>query len=148
MTTANPQINTLIRVTSQLINILDREIELLRVMRVSDIVPLQKEKHDLTIVYEESIGLLATKPDVLEALEPAVRLELANLAARFDAVLAENARALNTVKDSHDRLLRAIVDAVEDKRSSQKAYTATGALDRPRGRRAPPTAPLSVDRRL
>lgn len=146
--TANPQVDALIHVTSQLIAVLDREVELLRAMRVSDIVSLQKEKHDLTVQYEESIRLFAANPSILEALEPAVREELAKLGARFDTVLAENERALNTVKESHDRLLRAIVDAVEEKRSSQKAYTATGALDKPRNTRTAQAVPLTLNQQL
>ena len=146
--TSDNQIETLIRVTSQLIGVLDKEVEFLRAMRVAEIVSLQKEKHDLTVLYEESISLLAAKPEVLEALEPAVRSELSDLASRFDSVLAENARALNAVKDSHDRLLRTIVDAVAEKRSSQKAYTPNGSLDNPQGTRSAQTLSLTVDQRL
>ena len=78
----------------------------------------------------------------------AATLELAQLAVRFDSVVAENERALNAVKTSHDRLLRAIVDAVAEKRSSQKAYTAKGALDNPQRTRTAETLSLSIDQRL
>ena len=49
------QIETLIRVTSRLIGIMNSEVEMLRAMRVGDIESLQREKHDLTILYEENV---------------------------------------------------------------------------------------------
>jgi flagellar biosynthesis/type III secretory pathway chaperone len=146
--TANTQIEQLVRVASQLIDIMNREVEMLRAMRVSDIGALQQEKQNLTIQYEDAIAALAAEPDVLQAMEPALRSELAAVATRFDAAVDENARALHAVKVSHDRLLRAIVDAVSEQRSRQRAYTAKGALDNQRtGRRTPPIS-LTVDQRL
>ena len=89
----NNQVEALIRVTSRLIGVLDSEVEMLRAMRVTEIEDLQEEKRDLTILYEETIRSLAAQPDALAALEPALRMELSDLAGRFDNSLAENARA-------------------------------------------------------
>ena len=142
------QIETLIRVTSRLIGIMNSEVEMLRAMRVGDIESLQREKHDLTILYEENVRALAAQPEALEAMEPALRHELSQLAQRFDTALAENARALHAVKESHDRLLKAIVDAVADNRARERAYTPSGSLDKPRSRSNADTMSLSLDRRL
>lgn len=145
---ANTTAAQLIRAASRLIEVMNREVEMLRAMRVADIGALQPEKRQLTIEYEESVAALAAEPELLRALEPALRAELAAVAARFDAAVAENARALNVVRESHDRLLHAIVEAVAEQRSRQKAYTAKGALDNPRAGRRAPTISLSVDQRL
>jgi len=146
--TTTPRIEQLIHVTGRLIDVMDREIALLRAMRIGEISALQQEKLDLTAEYENAVAALAAEPELLRAVEPALRAELAAVASRFDAAVAENARALGAVRESHDRLLRAIVDAVAEQRSRQKAYTSRGALDSPRsGRRAPPIS-LTVDRRL
>ncbi len=144
----NKQIEALIRVTSRLIGVLNSEVEMLRAMRVNEIEELQEEKRDLTILYEETIRSLAAQPEALAALERALRTELSELAGRFDNALAENARALNAVRDSHDRLLKAIVDAVSENRAKEKGYTRDGKLsDQQKGRTAQSLS-LSVDRQL
>ena len=139
---------TLVTATSRLIVLMDHEVELLRAMRVSEISDLQTEKQELTVLYEEALQMLADNPELLEAMEPALRSELTELAMRFDAAVCENTKALNAVKSSHDQLLQAIVDAVSENRSRQKAYTAEGALDNPRKSRTAPTLSLTLDQRL
>lgn len=149
MMSANPlQIDTLVTAASRLISLMNREIEFLRAMKVQEISDLQGEKLELTALYEESLAMLAADPDVLQALEPALKDELAALAKRFDAAVVENTRALSAVKDSHDRLLQTIVDSVAENRSKQKAYTADGALDNPQGGRNAPAISLTLDQSL
>ncbi|MBK18591.1 MAG: hypothetical protein CMM52_07125 [Rhodospirillaceae bacterium] len=144
----NKQVEALIRVTSRLIGVLDSEVDMLRAMQVDEIENLQAEKKDLTVLYEETVRSLAAQPEALEAVEPALRTELSELAGRFDTALAENARALNAVRDSHDRLLKAIVDAVSENRAKEKGYTRDGKLgDLQKGRNSPSLS-LSVDRQL
>ena len=142
------QIETLILSASRLIAVMNKEVEMLRSLHVSEIGDLQKEKQELTVLYEDSVEMLAADPDALDALEPALRAELAELAKRFDAAVSENTQALNAVKQSHDRLLQMIVDSVAENRSKQKAYTAQGALDNPRKGRNAPTLSLTLDQRL
>jgi hypothetical protein len=139
---------TLTMAASRLIVLMDHEVELLRAMRVGEIAELQKEKQELTAQYEDALLLLAAEPDMIEAMEPALRAELTNLAIRFDAAVNENTRALTAVKASHDQLLQTIVDAVSANRSKQKAYTAEGALDNPKMGRNAPALCLSLDQRL
>jgi hypothetical protein len=141
-------IESLILVTSRLIGVLNHEVEMLRAMRISDIEKLQDEKSTLTLAYENCVRALQADPAALAAVEPAVRRELDLLAQRFDEALSSNARALNAVRESHDRLLAAIVDAVASKRASQKGYGANGAFERRRGSRTAPVLSLSLDQRL
>lgn len=142
------QVETLIKVTSRLIGVLDREVEMLREMRISDIETLRPEKNELTLAYEQAVRALSVEPEKLAAIEPALRDTLAELAQRFDGALAANARALSAVRDSHDRLLKTVVDAVADNRARQKAYNATGSFET--GQRTPrsPALSLSFDRSL
>lgn len=144
--TAN--VEALIRVTGRLIGVLDHEVEMLRAMRVSEIEKLQDEKAALTTAYEECVKAVGADPAALQAIEPTLRYELGQLARRFDDALAENARALNAVRESHDRLLKAIVDAVSDRRARGRGYGATGAFDKRRSTRTAPTLSLSLDHRL
>lgn len=145
-TTTN--IEALVLVTSRLIGVLNHEVEMLRAMRIADIEKLQDEKATLTVAYENCVRALQADPAALSAVEPAVRQELDALARRFDDALSSNARALNAIRESHDRLLAAIVDAVSSKRASQKGYGANGAFDRRHGSRSVPALSLTFDQRL
>lgn len=140
--------DTLMISASRLIVLMNHEVALLRTMRVGDIAALQTEKQELTILYEDALQMLSAEPELLEAMEPAMRSELTDLATRFDAAVGENTRALNAVKASHDQLLQAIVDSISENRAKQRAYTAQGALDHPRKGRNAPALSLSLDRQL
>lgn len=148
ITIATGNVETLIRVTSRLIGVLNHEVEMLRAMRIQEIEKLQDEKSMLTTAYENCVRALKADPSALAALEPALRQELDALARRFDDALSDNARALNVVRESHDRLLAAIVDAVASKRASQKGYGANGSFDQRRTGRTAPTLSLNFDQRL
>ncbi|MPY72358.1 MAG: hypothetical protein GEU92_20065 [Alphaproteobacteria bacterium] len=148
MATRTLHIETLIKVTGRLIGVMNREVELLRSMDVAEIEAIQDEKQALTVAYEECVRAVAANPAVLEALEPPLRAELSDMAARFDAALAENARALQIVRDSHDRLLKAIVDAVSESRTQRKGYAADGSLAAIGRRKAGATISLTLDRQL
>jgi len=139
---------TLVSAASRLVALMNQEVTLLRVMRVKEIAALQREKQELTVLYEDAVRTLSAEPELLQAMEPAMRSELAELAVRFDEAVSENARALDAVKTSHDQLLQAIVDAVSETRSQQKAYTAQGSLDNPRKARSTSTLSLTLDQRL
>lgn len=145
---ATSNIEALIRVTGRLIGVLNHEVEMLRVMRISEIEELQDEKSALTLAYENCVRALQADPSALAAVEPALRQELDALARRFDDALSDNARALNAVRESHDRLLAAIVEAVASKRASQKGYGANGSFDRRRNSRTAPALSLTFDQRL
>jgi phage-related minor tail protein len=139
---------TLVSVTSRLVVLMNQEVALLRAMRVSEIAALQPEKQELTVLYEEAVRTLSAEPELLEAMEPAMRSELAEMAVRFDEAVSANTRALDAVKTSHDQLLQAIVDAVSESRSRQKTYTAQGSLESPRKGRGTSTLSLTLDQRL
>jgi len=147
-THVNAQTESLIRIASRLIELLCREVEMLRAMRVADIESLRTEKQDLTIAYEQGVKTLAAAPGALEAIEPALKEALADVARQFDGALAENARAINAVRDSHERLLKAIVDAVAEQRAREKSYAAYGRFSAPRRNRRVPGLSLTLDRRL
>lgn len=142
------QVETLIRVTSRLIDVMQREIAFLRTMRIAEIAALQEEKATLVAAYEDGIRHLAADPAALNAVEPALRAELTRLAPRFDGVVAENGRALQAVRDSHRRLVRTIVDAVAESGSRHAAYSASGATPKPPGGRRNARLSLALDQRL
>ena len=126
--TKTDRISDLVAITSRFITCLEREVELLQAMRPQDIGPLQLDKVAMADAYEAHMRALNAAAESDETVDQALHEELTRKTERFQAVLAENARALKAVKTAHDRVLRAIVDAVEQKRGRPAGYTATGAM--------------------
>lgn len=149
MSTPNPQaIEAFIHIAGRLIAIMEREIGFLRKMEIAEIAALQEEKNTLVAAYEDGIRQFAADPDTLNALQPALKAELTDLAARFDDVVLENSRALEAVRDSHERLLRTIVDAVSQNRARHAGYSETGGKPQPAGGIRAARLSLTLDRQL
>lgn len=149
MTTPRPEaIESFVRIASRLIAIMEQEIEFLRKMEIGAIDALQEEKAALVTAYENEIRRFSAEPDTLAAIEPALKTELKELTTRFDNVVAENNRALESVRNSHERLLKAIVDAVSESRARHAGYSNTGGLPQPAGGARAARLSLSLDRRL
>lgn len=142
------RIDGLIRIASRLIDLMRREIEILREMRPHGLDELQARKNELADAYEQQVRALAGEPGALAAVAPALRQEFAEVAAEFNKVLAENESALHATRFAHERLLKAVVAAIGEQRNSFKGYGASGAPSRQaRGRRAA-APPLTLDQRL
>ncbi len=143
---ATPEIESLIRVASRLIELMRRETAHLAGMRVAEVDALQQEKAALATHYETAVRALSAQPDALEAVAPALKEELAQAARAFDEAAAENLRRLASARTAHDRLLKAIVDAVNERRNTRGPYAASGGPAR--GRLAPGAVSIAVDRKL
>jgi predicted translin family RNA/ssDNA-binding protein len=142
------RVGGLIRVASRLIDVMRREIEMLRDMRTGGLDELQVQKNELTDAYEQQVRALAGEPEALTAVAPALRQEFAEVASLFNKVLAENESALNATRFAHERLIKAVVDAVAERRDAHNGYSANGApARRVRGNRGK-SEPLTLDRRL
>lgn len=143
------KIGGLIRIASQLIDLMGREVEMLRDMRPSGLDELQARKNELADAYEQQVRGLTGEPGALAAVAPALRQEFAEIAAEFNKVLAENESALHATRFAHERLLKAVVEAIDDQRNSFNGYSASGApaARQPSGRRNA-SAPLTLDKRL
>lgn len=145
-TDAMPNIESLIGVTGRLVELMRRETEQLGAMRIQELEALQAEKAALAATYEAAVQALASQPDALAALAPALKEELAEAARAFDQAAAENMRRLTAARVAHDRMLKAIVDAVTERRNARGSYAATGASARMR--LAPGAVSIALDRRL
>ena len=143
------RIGGLIRIASRLIEVMRREIEMLREMRPHELDELQAQKNELADAYEQQVRGLAGEPEALTAVAPALRQEFAEVASEFNKVMAENESALHATRFAHERLLKAVVAAIDERRNSFKGYSASGApaARQVRGRRNV-SAPLTFDERL
>jgi hypothetical protein len=142
----SPKVAELLSVTSRLISVLEREVEMLRGMKPSEMQALQHDKIVLTAAYEAAVRELNADAAGLEAIGPAVRAELRETTERFHACLAANEKALRAAREATDKLLKHIVAEAERQRGSANAYAARGGKAVAVGSAG--ALSLSVDQRL
>jgi hypothetical protein len=141
------RLRDLVAVIGRLIAVMDKETELLRAMRSDQIGELQPEKTRLAGLYVGMVKDIRKHPELLAAIDQAVRGELAEAMTRFDKAAADNERAINAARSANERVLKAIVAAVNSRRSVG-TYGNTGALaEAPRPQRAQVMS-IAVDRRF
>ncbi len=131
MTDTGAQVNQLIGTVGPLVDIINREIDLLRSMRPSDIGALQPRKTALIDGYERQIADLGADPALLQTVDPILRDELRTALAELKAVSAKNEAALKAVTTANERLMKAIVEAVRDRTADVQGYTDAGVAPRP-----------------
>ena len=142
------QVNDLIQVTSRLIAVLEREVELLRATPSTGLEALQEEKSALTTAYESQARSLSGHPELLEALQPVLRAELRRVTGRFQSVVSANEAALRAARETTQRVLQAIADELDKNRCNQAGYSAQGrAAPSSRNTSRPPLS-IALDERL
>ena len=116
------QATDLIRITSRLIGVLEREIENVRLMRPSEIQVLQQEKSDLTAALEAEIAALRRDAAAIEQIAPALRQELRTAMEKFQTTLARSVAETHAAKDATDRVLHAIAAELQERSRASRPY--------------------------
>lgn len=147
MNTPN-QITDLLKTTGRLTGVLEREIEVLRAMRPAEIEALQQDKIALSTVYEAQIKSFAEQPGILEAMQPALRIEFETVIGKFQSTLAANERALRATRETSRRVLEAIAHEIDRKRHENAGYSADGyAATASKSASGPPVS-IAIDERF
>ena len=128
MSQATSRATDLLKVLNRLVEVLEQEIGLLRAMKPTEMQALQQDKIVLTAAYESLVGEIRNNPGMLGDLDPLLKQQVIRAASRFQEVLSDNARALYAVKEANDRLYKAVVRAVEEKRNETRSYAASGSF--------------------
>lgn len=135
----------LLAITSRLIACMEREVELLRNLRPQELRQLQSDKMALADAYR-AFTLALREPDAEdEAVDDALRQELVEATERFQAAVQDNLRALRAMRDVNERVMRAIVHALEEPRAQITGYNSKGILTK--SRRQPVAGPASLQQR-
>jgi hypothetical protein len=139
------RVSDLLAVTSRLIGCMEQEVALLHSMRASDIAGLQADKSRLADAYEAHIAALRAGTGEDGPLEPELIQALTNATERLQAAISENVRALRAAREVNDKVLKAIVAAVEQDRNAPTAYGRPGPLA---ARRSGAAVSVSLDGRF
>ncbi len=135
----------LLAITSRLIACMEREVELLRNLKPQELRQLQSDKMALADAYR-AFTLALREPDPEgEVVDDALREELVEATERFQAAVQDNLRALRAMRDVNERVMRAIVQALEEPRAQITGYNSKGLLTK--SRRQPAVGPASLQQR-
>ena len=145
MSKSPSRITELLAITSRLIGCLQQEMEAIRAMRPEALKQMQVEKIALADTYRAFALALREPNDENQAISAALRDELVEATERVQAAVAENLRALRAMRDVNERVMRAVVSALDEKRSSVTGYDQRGSLRK--GRRAAVAEPAAVQQR-
>jgi hypothetical protein len=138
----------LIVVAGRLITLVTEETRLLEAYQTNDITPLQDEKGRLSRLYVGLVRDLKRDPELLAAVEKAVREELTDVLTRFEAAAEANTNALNVARAANERVMRAIVDAAAAQQNTVAGYSRSGTAPTPSRTAAARPLSMTVNQRL
>ena len=100
---ADKRMADLINVTKRLIDVLEREHELLSDRRHSELSVLLDEKETIGRVYQARVMGLQENPEQLKGADETARSELKELAVQVDDLMRRNARMLEAAMFASNR---------------------------------------------
>lgn len=139
------RVSDLLAITSQLIGCMERELEMLRSLKPGELKLLQLDKVALADAYQAFTLALREPGEDLNAVNQALRDELMEATERFQGAVQDNLRALKAMRDVNERVMRAVVQALEEKRGAVTGYNSKGTVTK--ARRQVAACPVAVQQR-
>lgn len=135
----------LLAITSQLISCMERELELMRSLKPTELKQLQMDKVALADAYQAFTLALREPGEDISNVSAALRDELTEATERFQTAVQDNLRALKAMRDVNERVMRAVVQALDDKRAAVTGYNNRGSVTK--SRRHAAACPVAVQQR-
>lgn len=145
---ADKRMADLVSVTGRLIDVLERENELLRERRHNELHLLLDEKETIGRVYQARIMGLQENPEQLKACSDTDRAALKELAIEVDGLVAENARMLQAAMLASKRVVDMVAEAIRDTSNRAGTYSKKGATKTPVSKRGLQSGAISLDQTL
>lgn len=142
------RLDLLVSLTEKLADCLAEELALLGHRRIEGLAALQREKSRLITAYEAEVKELRQMKDPKSAIVGERKRALTQAAERLKRLLAENERALRAAKTVNDRVLQAIVEALERDRGQPVGYGRRGRPAAAQPRRNAGIGAVAIDERL
>jgi len=114
-------------------------------MRPEKLKKMQVEKTALADTYRAFMLAMKEPNDETQTISDALKDELIEATERVQAAVSENLRALRAMRDVNERVMRAVVSTLDEKRSAVTGYDARGSLRK--GRRNVAVEPAAVQQR-
>lgn len=144
----NDRLEILATLTDRLGDCLAAELALLDQRQIGGLAELQREKLQLIAAYEAEVKQFRQAKDAKVAVPAEHKRKLTAAADRLKRLLADNERALRAAKTVNDRVLQAIVDALERERGQPVGYGRRGRPAAALPRRNSGIGAIALDERL
>lgn len=122
----NKRITDLVSVTTRLINVLERENDILINRRHSELRLILDEKETIARVYQARIMGLQENPGILDGADDEDRAKLFELATTADKLMVQNTRLLEVAITVSRRVVDLVAEAVAEAAPKSGAYSAKG----------------------
>jgi hypothetical protein len=97
----------------QLRNVVARETEALRQMKLAPLADLQAEKTALAVAYEREVRDLRANPEIFAALDDNVRRAFAEASRELQATIGANVRALEAARHVVEGVVKTMSQSLE-----------------------------------
>ncbi len=124
---AEKRMADLINVTKRLINVLERENEMLRERKHSELTMILDEKETIARVYQARVMGLEENPEMLAGVPDEDREMLRELAQKIDTLMAENGRMLKVAITVSKRVVDLVAEAVAEASQKSGVYSGKGS---------------------
>jgi len=142
MTAPFERVSMALTLMRQLRNVVARETEALRQMKLGPLADLQAEKTALAGAYEREVRDLRATPEIFAALDTGQREAFAEASRELQATIAANVRALEAARNVVEGVVKTIGESLASVRH-QSGYARHGAAA------APGTAvPVALNREI
>lgn len=129
-------VDTLISVAARLVACLEKETALLIDMKMQEISSLAAEKTELVRNFMLCVRNAREQSAALASVGPAVKAEIEAAVLKVEDVATRNARALASARKVNEGVMKAIADALNEKRVAAAGYTRAGAKPQPLAKKA------------
>jgi len=134
----------LIGLLGDLVEVIGRDNEILKLPRDRSLDPVVKRKVALVSVYERHLREIAALPGFKDELEPSLLDRLHKAADEFNKVLEENERRLKAEMATTQKVVDAVAAAAQKLNAVPSGYSKAGADIAQAGQHIP----LAVDRQI
>lgn len=121
-------IDALTDITTRLDDVMAKENQILIDRKPHELAGYTAEKEELATAYQREMAELHANPTLLSRAEPEEINRLKAATKRFQQVLEEHRRLVQTTKSVTDRMLKAITDEVSAKQRPVEGYDRTASL--------------------
>jgi hypothetical protein len=128
----NSRMSELLAITSRLIACMEHEVGLLRSLKPQELRQLQSDKLVLADAYRAFTLALREPLMEGETVDAGLCAELVEATEHFQAAVQNNLRALRAMRDVNERVMRAIVHALDEPRAQVTGYSKRGTLTKSR----------------
>lgn len=128
----NSRMSELLAITSRLIACMEHEVDLLRSLKPQELRQLQSDKMALADAYRAFTLALREPLAEGESVDAGLCADLVEATEHFQAAVQNNLRALRAMRDVNERVMRAIVHALDEPRAQVTGYSKRGTLTKSR----------------